>query len=724
MRPGLVARAAVLERVAAAEPWSVLSVVAPAGYGKSTILQQLADRQDALAAWVTLDTEDNDVTVLLASLATALEEIVDVDPDVFFRLDTEFPSFGPITRMVVDALAGAAGPILLVVDDLHALSNPACLDVVDLLVRQATSTAQIAVGSRQDVGRSIPRLRAEGLLVELGPADLAMDPGEATELAAGTGLELTDDVAAKLVAVTEGWPVALYLATRSMRQRSPADPTAVAPGHDRSVVEYVEAELLSSLDAEAVQFLTRSSVLEQMSGTSCDAVLRTFGSGDRLRALANSNLLVVPLDEERTWFRHHQLFRDLLRAELQYREPDLVPELARRASQWHEANGMLDDAVEYAMVARDGELAAGIVGDRAPVLYRTGRITTMQRWFDWLDGHDIMDDHPTIAVAGGVASALLGQAGAAERRAAAATRARPRERLADGGGDHVDGLVAMLRALLCREGVDRAIEDAEHAERLIPAGHAWRGTALTVLGLVRMAAGAGTDADRAFADAVDVARDLDARAALSVSLAERAVLALDRGEPRRAHELAAEALDVVDRHGLDEHTTSGIVFAVAARLAGRGGDADRTRRLWARAQRLRPHLNHAIPCLAVQTRLELVRSALMLSDTAGARTLLREVDEILRLRPGLGVLQDDFHGLRIRLDDLPVGLAGSSSLTTAELRLLPLLQTHLTFREIGARLYVSPNTVKTQAIAIYRKLGVSSRSDAVTRSMEVGLLER
>jgi LuxR family maltose regulon positive regulatory protein len=157
-------------------------------------------------------------------------------------------------------------------------------------------------------------------------------------------------------------------------------------------------------------------------------------------------------------------------------------------------------------------------------------------------------------------------------------------------------------------------------------------------------------------------------------------------------------------------------------MAMLGGDGSRAGKLLTLAQRLRPHLTYAIPHLAVQARLELIRTLLSLADVAGARTVLREIDDILRLRPRLGVLPEQVKALRAQINSTPLGTIGVSALTAAELRLLPLLQTHLTFREIGERLFVSSHTIKTQAISIYRKLGVSSRSEAMRRASQIGLL--
>ena len=210
----------------------------------------------------------------------------------------------------------------------------------------------------------------------------------------------------------------------------------------------------------------------------------------------------------------------------------------------------------------------------------------------------------------------------------------------------------------------------------------------------------------------------------SLALAERSLIATSRSEGDAAQDLAARARGAVHDAHLDEHITTGPVHAASARAALRAGDHEAARAELAAAHRLRPILTWAFPTIAVQTRLELARVHVGLSDVPGARTLLAEVDEILAHRPDLGTLTTQAMELRSHVGSVRSGRSpGPTTLTAAELRLLTFLPTHLSFREIGARLFVSPNTVKTQAISIYRKLGVSTRSDAVQAARDLRLLE-
>lgn len=722
-RPGLVDRSDLLARLTSDNAPPVVAVTAAAGYGKSTLLRQVADRTSRPTTWLTLDDDDNDPVVLLTYLAVALDRVAPVDPELFRLLAVEYPSVTAITRRLGSAFAAWPRPGVIFLDDVHALENPECHDVVATLVAHVSDGSRVALASRTELPLPLPRLRAEGRILEVGPDDLALDHAEATALLDGAGATLDASEVHDLVEVAEGWAVAIYLAGRSVRARGGAGRLDLARmGQSRGIAAYAHAELLSALSDRTVTFLTRSAVLDRMSGPLCDAALRTFDSAERLETMSRSNLLVTPLDDRRGWYRYHHMFRDLLRAELERREPALVPELNRRAGQWCQANGLPDAAVEYAMAAGDTDRVAAIVQERVLPLYRTGRVVTLQRWFDWFDDGGHMPSYPRVAAAGAWTAALTGRVGAAERWADAAEHPRSGDATSAGEGSSLDGQVALLRALLCRDGVDRAMVDAAAAVRLLSPASSWRATALIVLGLVHVVSGSAKEAERAFIEAVEMGWETGAPGVTSVALAQRALLALDRGEPEEADALSADACAVMDDGRLQDHVTNVFVFAVAARMAMRVGDAPRARTLLTRAQRLRPRLTYAIPDLAVQARLELVRILLALTDVAGARTVLREVDDILQVRPKLGVLTQQAEKLREQAEASAIGAIGVTSLTAAELRLLPLLQTHLTFREIATRLYVSPHTIKTQAISIYRKLGVSSRSDAMRAAAESGLL--
>jgi LuxR family maltose regulon positive regulatory protein len=320
-------------------------------------------------------------------------------------------------------------------------------------------------------------------------------------------------------------------------------------------------------------------------------------------------------------------------------------------------------------------------------------------------------------------SALTGHPADAERWADAVDHwqfgdpARP----ADPG---TEPWAALQRAVLCRHGVEQMRTDAGEAGRkFADQGIAEPGPAL-LQGIARVLSGDLDGGDACLDDAASVAAATGAADVLVTALCERSLIAMARSHWDRAEVLAGQARTPLRQAGIEESYVTPLACAVQARIALHQGDVPAARQQLVMAQRLRPVLTYAVPHLAVQARIELARAHLALADVPGARTLMREVDELLRRRPGLGSLAGQAQALRTQLSKERGSAApGASALTDAELRLLPLLATHLTFSEIGQELFLSPNTIKTQAGSIYRKLGASTRSQAVTRARELGLLE-
>ena len=243
-------------------------------------------------------------------------------------------------------------------------------------------------------------------------------------------------------------------------------------------------------------------------------------------------------------------------------------------------------------------------------------------------------------------------------------------------------------------------------------------------GIARILSGDPDGGDASLQDAVSAGEEVGAHEILAFALCERSLVAMARGEWTRAEAMAAQAGSVLRPAGIEDSRVTVLVCAVQARVALRRGDVPAVRRELVSAQRLRHLLTYAVPHVAVQARIELTRVHLALADLAGARTLMGEIDELLQRRPGLGTLAGEAGTLRARLgNERGASVPGASALTAAELRLLPLLSTHLSFPEIAAELFLSPHTIKSEMRSVYRKLAASSRNQAVTRARELGLLE-
>jgi LuxR family maltose regulon positive regulatory protein len=277
---------------------------------------------------------------------------------------------------------------------------------------------------------------------------------------------------------------------------------------------------------------------------------------------------------------------------------------------------------------------------------------------------------------------------------------------------------------MCRDGVGTMLSDAESALSGLPENSQWRPLALSVCGVAHVLLGDNRGADAIFVEAVAAAREIGFDETAVVAMSERMLLSEEANNVPQADAQASAVADLLETGMLDTSGPCAIEFATAARLHLRRGDWGEARVLLTRACEATPMLTEAIPWLAVQTRLELARSFVALRDLGSARTLLREIDDVLDRRPGLGVLIHQTESLRDAIDAAPTATSGrNSGLTAAELRLLPLLTTHLSFREIGERLFLSRNTIKTQAISVYRKLDVSTRSGAIDEAVRLGLVD-
>jgi LuxR family transcriptional regulator, maltose regulon positive regulatory protein len=729
-RPGVVPRTELVERLLNSQATPFVCVVAPAGYGKTTVLAQWAARKGNRVAWVSVDRRDNDPVVLLRYVAAALDRVEPIDPGVFQALASAGVSvLGTVLPRFASAVSAMAEPVALVLDHVELLDNRECVDAVAELAMRLPTGSQLLLASRRTPPLPVAVLRAQGQMAEIGVDQLAMDEQEARALLEGAGVGLADADLTEVRRRTEGWPVGLHLAALAVKAGGQQHQAGLGfTGDDRFMADYLRSELLAHLPPELVTFLTRTAVLDRMSGPLCDAVLATNGSGRVLESLEDSNVLLVALDRHRRWYRYHHRFRELLRAELERREPELIPELHIRAAAWCEANGLPETAIDHAQAAGDADRVAQLVANLAQPAYAAGRVDTARRWMAWFEDQKLVEQYPPVAVLGAWLQALEGRPAGAERWADAAEHAVAAADRAPVGrippdGSTMESHLAMLRGLLCRNGLARMRADVQAAMAGLSPASPWRTTGLLLEGVADLLTGRPDQADPILAHAVELGRRIGTLPAASIALAERCLVASGRHDWAQAETLAEQALAMLQTGRLNDYFISPLVHTVAARTALHHGDVPQAKEHLVQAARLRPLLTYAIPVFAVQTLLEMGRSYLALDDAAGARTVLRQARGILQLRPDLGVLPHQAEELHAKLDTVRGGVPGVSTLTTAELRLLPLLATHLNFLEIGERLYLSKYTIKTQAASIYRKLGASSRSQAVQRLQEIGLLE-
>jgi LuxR family maltose regulon positive regulatory protein len=697
--------------------------VAPPGYGKTTLLSQWAERTGRAFAWVSVDERDNDPNVLLTYIAAALDAVQPVGGGVFDLLASPRPSVpGSAVRPLAWAFSAMTLPVALVLDGVDALVNPECLAAVSVLADHVPGGSRLVLAGRDVPPRPIARLHAAGKITQIGPRDLAFSREEASSLLRNARVAVGADEVAELYRRTEGWPAGLCLAALYLREGGPAGNAASFGGDDRLVSEYIESEFLARISERQRVFLARTAVLERMCSPLCEALVGGPGSAATLACLARSNMLLVPLDQQGEWYRYHHLFRDMLVAELERLEPNLMPLLRRRAAGWCARNGLPEEALEYSIAAGDVDAAADLVGRLGVSAYRQGRRATLQRWLRWLGDQGGVGIRPMITAQTAVLTALTGRPAEAEQWADVVDRWTYRDG-ARRDDPSAEAWAALLRAMLCRGGIEQMRADADEAvRRFAEIGFVTPKPAL-VRGIARVLSGDLDGGEASLEDAVSIGRKTDSPEILATALCEWSLVAMARGEWSRAEVLAGQGRAVLGRAGIEESFAMVLACAAQARAAVHRGDAEAARRKLGCVQRLWPELTHALPCLAVQARIELVRVYIGLADLAAAGALIREVNALLWRRPALGSLAGEVGELQAQLSQERVSITlGESALTGAELRLLPMLATHLSFPQIAGEMFLSRNTIKSEAMSIYRKLGASSRNQAVERARVIGLL--
>jgi len=553
--PSVVARRDLFALLSEATGVTVIS--APAGSGKTVLLRswiEEADLRDRVA-WVAVDSEERDAQRFWLSVVGELRSAIGVD--AFLERLEPTPAFegGAVVERVISELGSLDQAVVLVIDDLHELLSQDALEQLESLLARRPPFLRVVLTSRREVRLGLHRQRLAGELTEIRSADLRFTAEEARQLLAGAGVRLPEESLALLLERTEGWVAGLRLAALALAGH-PAPERFVAEfsGSERTVADYLVAEVLERQSEEARRLLLHTSILERVSGELADTLVGSAGSERLLQALEEQNAFVVSLDAARTWFRYHSLFADLLRLELRRAEPEAIPELHRRAAAWWETHGFVVEAIRHAQAAEEWPTAARLVAVHSFALYLDGRGATTAA---------LLADFPAAGAAGDPELARVFASGAvwrgsladadaylalAERNAAEVpVERRPR----------FDVMLALTRLQLARRrgDFDAAREAAQPliAAESPPAGEVGldddaRASALLHLGTVEIASGRLAEAERLLEQGVELAR-LGGRPYLEVQCLGHLALAAGRQSLTRARERALKALALAEANG-------------------------------------------------------------------------------------------------------------------------------------------------------------------------------
>ncbi len=716
---GTLRRTRLLRQLRSARDRPVISIVAPPGYGKSSLLVQWATEDFGPVAWLTADDSDSDPVVFLSDLAAAIDRREPLGAELFSAIVADTVSHRTVVGRLLAAMSRPPEPVRIAIDDAHRITSRACLDILAELVEHLPEGSQVAIAGRARMRLPFARWRADGSLREIGPTELAIDEREAVGLGRELGLRLPAETATRLTRETEGWPALLALAMLGAAT-SRGGSRGIDASTDHLIDDYLRSELLERRSTAEITFLTRTSILDQLTAPLCDVVADRHGSTDILRHLARSTLLI---DDYGGSYRYHTLLRDFLQRELAIREPELMTALHLRAAEWYQANHAMERAVDHAFAAGDPDLVATLVGNAFVHYHWSGHRATIRAWARRL-GSDALEARPWLAVLAAWEEIAAGDVAATIRFADVAERGAFEGRPPDGTASFEAGR-AMLRAGMVRRGADDALANATRAVELEGDAGPWRDFARWQLAFARLTIGDLAGADTALADAAVAARSSGDLAVLYCVLGHRALVAAEQGAWDAAAALIAEGDAIDPAPQIDGYLSSVPSRAVRIRLMIHRGDIGGARRELARATGLRPLLTAAAPAGAVQLLLAFARAHIAIDDPAGARALVAQATEVIHDRPDLGVLPAQVDAVQATLAArAPVRGGGATSLTVAELRVLALLPYYLSFKEIGQRLGVKETTIKSQALAIYQKLGAATRSDAVDLAVDAGLLER
>jgi LuxR family maltose regulon positive regulatory protein len=703
----------------------LILVAAPPGFGKTTLVAQWRSSpvNHKPFAWVSLDRHDNDPGRLwrhvLSSLDLACPEF-DSEKILPILGDQVLDLAEAMLPVLVNELASLPEQVVLVLDDYHLITERACHEQMTFLLDHLPPSGQVVIITRADPPLPLGRMRAAGEMAEIRARELRFDAEQAAELVhAAAAVDLTSRDAADLVARTEGWPAGLYLAALSLRgHSSPAAFVRQFTGDNKFIVDYLIEDVFSRQPREVREFLTRTSILDRFCVPLCDAVTGSANAAAIIDVLERQNLFIVPLDENREWFRYHHQFAQVLRGQLARTEPGLVAALHARASAWYQAAGSTDEAVTHALAADDVDGATDLIARHCYTYIESGQVATVRRWLDLL-GDDRIAARPLAAHCAAWTAALTGDQHSVRRYLPVIEAAGDTRPLPDGMRSFASS-AAVLQAIFGFDGLGPMREAGLRAVTLeTDPGSRWYGVARAGLSAALYWAG---EFELAAEHAQEARRGPATLATVRLAaVAVMTLIAVEAGRLTEAEELAREAMALGSHLG-DTPPGAHANVAMGAVLAAQGRMREARKEL-----ELALWVREKWPALSPWPRLEILfRLAPVLAglgDRAGATGLLDEARQLLDALPqGADAQLARLERLQRRLIVRPRPTVTGEPLTEREREVLRRLQGTLTLRDIGRELYLSPNTIKTHTRTLYRKLDVSDRQEAVARGRELGLI--
>lgn len=576
LRPEIVPRPRLIEQLNAGFHRKLAIISAPAGFGKTTLLSEWITRCQQPVAWVTLDKGDNDPARFWAYFVAALRATgIDVETVRPSTVPSPHPpSIEAALTPLLNQLAAIPDPVVIVLDDYHAIDAQPVHQGLAFLLDHLPPQVHLIIATRVDPPLPIARLRARGQLTELYQADLRFTLEETADfLNRVMGLDLAPADVAALERRTEGWIAGLQMAAVSMRGRDDAAAFVRAfTGSHRYILDYLGDEVLRQQPDGVRLFLLQTAILGRVTAPLCDAVVDKAvltevegGPQTMLEMLERNNLFIVPLDEERRWYRYHHLFADLLRQRLEQEWPRLVPQLHQRASAWYQAEELYPDAVNHSLAAGDEEHAAELIGSEGWDMLVRGEMRELLGWLDSLP-QDLVGSRPQLGVIHAWALALTSQWERLEQRLT---------RIGDG---HGPGEIAALQAYVAsvQGNVPRTVALCKQASEALPE-RKWfsRSFVALSLGIAHLADRQPAAARKAFGEAIELCRATGFSYMMQAAMMELGLVQQMAGSLHEAAETFRRALELIPRQDLRPVPIAGMAYLGLSRAYYEWNDLDR-----------------------------------------------------------------------------------------------------------------------------------------------------
>jgi len=612
----------------------LLLVVAPAGYGKSTLVSNWLSEASVPSTWLLIDESDNDASGFFSYVVAALQKLdSQVGQSLLDTLRTLSPSPEALAYPLINDLAAASQPILLVLDDYHLISDATIQEAMALLLEHAPPNLHVVVLTRVDPPLPLSRLRVRELMTEIRAGDLRFTPEEMTALLNSRhGLNLPAEQIAALELRTEGWAAGVQLAALSLQgcdaQRKAQFITAFSGSH-HYVIDYLADEVLRRQSAEVQSFLLQTSILDRLHGPLCDAVLGgAHGSDEMLAGLERENLFLIPLDDQRQWYRYHHLFSDLLLTRLKQARPDMLTALHLRAALWLEQNGQVESAVGYALKAQDFALATRLIDQVKFRLWDRGDVPMMIRWLNTMP-QELLRAQPELALVYAISLIMAGYFAVAEEWVRLAEAHFSQVPKSDAFAARRMHRIPLYRAVHARYRGDYAAAIALSQEGLEATPSTMirdRAAALLFVGQAHFYAGNSDTAEQVLGDAKEWSLTSGHMSAYVNACHHLAQLRVMEGHLRQARSIYEQVIRVV--HEQEIPVLAGAEQACLGDLDREWNDLEAATTRMQKGIELAEASDHIM--FLTDVYLARVRLALAQKDWDGARSTLHKAEQVVR----------------------------------------------------------------------------------------------